>query len=234
MSILKIKPYYKVTIAVLMATLSLRCTDLLVWDGDPEPTVNVLSAEDSTAVRAILDANGLHDIGVREVISLQNSSVGGIKVDSLDITEFVFTNALDAFVGGFSVDIIACPVETLIIRDTIHINLTIGIGGTNLRAIPDNISLFKGSMYMYLANNRIQYISPAIMQCDIGFFDIQSNRLCSVPDTIINWILSKRPNTKYWQTTQNCELTLLSSFTPSPKEPTCSPRNLDYFPLTGF
>lgn len=183
--------------------INLRC-DLLVWDGDPPPQINVLTTRDSTAVRALLDANGLQDVGVRDVINLQDSRVGTINFNTIGITSFVFTSALDTFTSGFRVNVIDCPVETLLVLDTIHIDLTIGIARTNLREIPDNISLFKGYLYLYLPDNQIRYISPEIMQCDIGFIDISNNRLCTVSDSLNYWILSKRPNTQNWQSTQKC------------------------------
>ena len=117
MNILKIKPCFTLLTAIFIALVSLKCSDLLVWNGDPGPEVNMLTERDSTAVRALLDANGLQDVEVREVISLQSSRVGGITLDSLAITSFVFTNALNTFVHGFSVNIIDCPVETLIINN---------------------------------------------------------------------------------------------------------------------
>jgi hypothetical protein len=194
--------------AILTGILLFSCGDLFVWNGDPDPPINVLTAKDSLAVRAILDANGLYDKEVRDVINLQSSMVGTINLDSLAITKFVFTNAIDTFIHGLSINIFDSPIDTLIIMDTIHIDFSIGINRTNLRSIPDNVSLFKGNMYMYLGNNQIQYISPEIMKCDIGFFDIQNNRLCSVPDSLSNWIMSKRPNSKNWQSTQRCSVSM--------------------------
>lgn len=71
------------------------------FGGDIPPTPNVLSAKDSLAVRAILDANGLDTVKVRDVIDLQNSSVGIISLDSLGLTRFVLTNAFDSLRGEF-------------------------------------------------------------------------------------------------------------------------------------
>ncbi len=193
--------------AILTGILLFSCGDLFIWNGDPDPPINVLNAKDSLAVRAILDANGLYDKKVRDVINLQNSMVGTINLDSLSITKFVFTDALGTFIHGISINISNSPIDTLIIMDTIHINITLGITRSKLKSITNYVTLFKGSLYLYLSYNEITFISPEIMKCNVGYINVEYNRLCSVSDSLNTWIIKNSRNSQ-WQSTQRCNVSM--------------------------
>lgn len=170
------------------------------FGGDIPPTPNVLSKKDSLAVRAILDANGLDTVKVKDVIELQNSSVGIISLDSLGLTRFVLTNAFDSLKGGISLNISYSQIDTLIILDTIHQNLTIRIYYTKLQSIPEHIALLTGNIDLYLPNDNLQYISPEILKCNVDYINVRYNHLISVPDSIAALLTSKDGSWQSYQT----------------------------------
>jgi Leucine-rich repeat (LRR) protein len=198
--------YLKVSIVILLfvGITSINC-DLLVWNGSPTPDPNILQKKDSLAVRAILDANGLYDKKVRDVIDLQNSMIGTIMLDSLKLTRFILTNDFDSlgYGSGFEIYILNSSIDTLIISDTIHINLAIGVTRTNLKSIPDNISLLKGNLTLRLPENELEFLPSEIMKCNVSYIDVQYNSLCSVSDTLNNWIIKNSRNPD-WKSTQTC------------------------------
>jgi hypothetical protein len=177
--------------------------EILTGSGDSPPPKNELSVKDSTAVRAILDANGLYNTNVREVIVLQRSLIGTINFKDFSINRFIISNAFDSMGPEISINIFNCPIDTIIIVDTIHINLAIGMNQTKLKSIPDNVSLLKGSLFLYFSNNEIEYIPVQIMNCKISYIDVQYNSLCSISDTMNNWIIKNSRNPD-WKATQKC------------------------------
>jgi hypothetical protein len=187
---------------LLLGLIFIQCKFAL-WDDSPPPQPNSLMPQDSIAVRAILDANGLNKTKVRDVISLQNSMVGSINFNSLMLNKIIITNSFNTFNYGFSLNINNCPIETIEVVDTIIINIAIAMKFTKLKSIPNNISLFQGKLWLYLNNNEIKYMPSEIMNCNVFYIDVQNNELCSVPDTLNKWII-KNSRDSYWQTTQRC------------------------------
>jgi hypothetical protein len=198
------KSYLKVsTFALLFVGIASISCDLLVWNGNPTPNPNVLQKKDSLAVRAILDANGLYDKKVRNVIVLQNNMVGTVTLDSLAITRFVITNTFDSIGTGFRINISNSAIETLIIADTIHHDLSIAIYNNRLKYISDRILLLKGDLTLRLPENELEFLPSEIMKCNVSYIDVQYNSLCSISDTLNNWIIKNSRNPD-WKSTQTC------------------------------
>jgi|GEM_PF-3445449 hypothetical protein len=187
---------------ILIAVFLIGC-DILTNGGNEPPPKNDLSTKDSLAVRAILDTNGLNNVKVRKVISLANSRVGVISLDSVVLKKFIFTSSFDSLGGGTTLNIFNSQLDSIIILDTLNLQLTLQISNTTLRSIPNNISMLKGPISFYLPNNKIQYISFEIMKCNVRYIDVQYNALCSVSDSLNSWIIANSRNSS-WRSTQNC------------------------------
>lgn len=195
---------FKINYALLiLISLFVYGCDLLTFGGDPTPPLNELSVRDSLAVRAILDTNGLKNIKVKDVISLQDSKVGVINLDSVPLTKFIFTSAFDSLDGGITLNIFNNQLDSMDILDTINSELIIQISNTSLKNIPDNISLLKGRLFLYLADNKLKDISSEIFKCQVSYIDVQYNDLCSVSDTLNNWIIKNSRNND-WKLSQTC------------------------------
>ncbi len=195
---------FRILCVILLAEL--LCTGCDGFDGYSSDTytyMNKLSIKDSLAIRAILDTNGLRNKKVEDVIDLQCDIVVMMTLDSVPLSKFIFTSVFDSLHNSFQISISNSPIESLVILDTIHIGLAIDVYNTKLKNIPEQISLLKGRLELYLPNNEVSSISPEIMKCTVYSFIIKSNSLCSVPDSLNEWIILKTHDAN-WQHTQTC------------------------------
>jgi hypothetical protein len=187
---------------LLLGIIFIQCKFVL-WDDSPPAIPNELSPKDSLAVREILDENGLNKTRVWDVITLQNSMVYAITFDSQFFNKLILSRAFNNLSSGVNLVILNCPIETLIVVDTIKIDMAFTIGYTKLRNIPENITFLQGKLWLYLDFNNIKNIPLEIISCNVNFIDVQYNELCSVSDTLNNWIIKNSRNSD-WQTTQHC------------------------------
>jgi hypothetical protein len=166
---------------------------------------NVLSFQDSIAVRGILDANGLDTVKVRDVITLQNSAVVELHFSSsLHLNKFVFSKYLnDLLNNSQGIGLMNNTIDTLIFEDTIYKDLGIRLDFNKLKTIPDDIVKLKGNISIYLDYNQLTSISPNIMNCNVSYVNVDSNYLCNVSDTMKQWLNTKSFSTA-WQSRQTC------------------------------
>jgi hypothetical protein len=166
---------------------------------------NVLSSQDSIAVRGILDANGLDTVKVRDVITLQNSAVVELHFSSsLHLNKFVFSKYLnDLLNNSQGIGLMNNTIDTLIFEDTIYKDLSIRLDFNKLKTIPDDIVKLMGNFTIYLDYNQLTSISPNIMNCNVSYVNVDSNYLCNVSDTMKQWLNTKSGSTA-WQSRQTC------------------------------
>ena len=188
---------------VCFTMLFTHCVEMdLFYDSDY--FTEELNAKDSIAVRAILDVNGLTGKNVRDVIEIDYGMARKMRLDSFALTRFVITKAFDSCEQDFKISITNSVLETLTIIDTVHINLMLDIHSTKLKNIPDQISLLKGRLGLYLSDNQLNFISPEIMKCSIRDIDVRNNELCSLPDSLAGWI-DKESSQNGWRSAQTCQ-----------------------------
>jgi hypothetical protein len=192
-----------ITLFVGLGMLFSGCDELNIDDGSADGMADTLNTRDSAAIRAILDANGMQSKNVRDVIELEDGMAIKLILDSMTLTRFTITKAFDSCVNYFELSIQNGSLETLAVADTVHIPMTLMIKRTNLPRISDDISRLKGRMSVYLSDNQLSDISPAIMQCDVRDMDVNKNELCTLPDSLKNWVNSKSMGAS-WQNTQKC------------------------------
>jgi hypothetical protein len=174
-----------------------------IYDDSPTAPKNILSVKDSLAVRAILDANGLDTVDVRDAIILIDSYVSRINLNARSLTKFIFCKYLDSISTPPTLDLKYNNIDTIIFDDTINYNFLIRLDSNKLHTIPDGINKMKGSITLYLNSNKINTISPNIMQCDVSYVNVDSNYLCNVSDTMKQWLNTKSGSTA-WQSRQTC------------------------------
>ncbi len=191
-----------VTLFAIAGMLFSGCDEINVDNGSNE-WLDELLAKDSAAIRAILDSNGMQGKNVRNVIELQNGMAVKLILDSITGKRFTITSAFDSCVDYFELIIRNSPLETLAIADSVHIPLTLSINRTKLPRISDDFSRLKGRLTLFLSDNELYDISPAIMQCDVRDINVDSNKLCGLPDSLKNWINSKSLGSA-WRNTQKC------------------------------
>jgi len=195
---------HKIAVFLIFILGLIFSCNILANGGNEPPPKNDLSTKDSLAVRAILDTNGLKNVKVRNVIYLYNSLVQSISIDSLKTAKFIFPSQCDSFSGSIGIKISNSSIDTIIFHDSIHIPLSISISHTKLRSIPDQISLLKGTLDLNFAFNQLYFISPQIMNCRVNFVNINNNNLCSLSDSLKNWLIQKSYGDSTWLKTQNC------------------------------
>ncbi len=207
MRLKKNKPVFFATWAlIVLCALFLSCDLSGLWFGSnpsDRPPPNILSKQDSLAVRAILDANGLDTVKVRDVILLAYSEVAEISLRSRSLVKFVFSKYLDSLIAYPSLELQENNIDSLVFPDTIAYGARISLDSNRLRRIPDEIGKLRGAIALFVNSNQISSISPNIMHCNISYMNVNNNMLCNLPDSITQWITSKcRNNT--WPSTQTC------------------------------
>jgi hypothetical protein len=175
-----------------------------LYDDSPTSPPNILNTKDSIAVRAILDANGLDTMKVRNVIFLKNSYIGEINLKSQSLNKFIFSRYLDSLVVSPSLNLQYNNIDTLIVPDSIQFGASVRLEYNKLRQIPDEIGKIKGNIAFYLINNQLTKISPNIMNCKVSYINVIYNNLCNTPDSISQWI-TKNCRDSTWKSTQTCQ-----------------------------
>jgi hypothetical protein len=188
----------------IIGMISLHCDNGILYEDDGEDYSDYLDAKDSVAVRSILDANGLPNKPVRDVVEISFGMVWSITIDSFPFTRFVLPKALDSCSYNIEIIIRNSPVETLSVVDSIRQSLVLSLHYTKLQSIPDCISLLRGPLVLNLWSNEITSISPQVLNCYVLAANFRSNNLCSIPDSIKTWVAKKCGDDK-WQLTQNCD-----------------------------
>lgn len=182
--------YMFVLILLFSTTVFLSCNFQWVpFDGDPASPPNVLSKEDSIAIRGILDDNGLASKKVREVILLGNSMVIQINIDSCSLSEFYFTNNFNLLKSRPALNLRNNQIDSLLFLDTIQNDMTVRLDFNKLRSISSDINKMRGVLSLYLDYNELTSISPNIMNCNVSYINVKYNHLMSISDTsLVNWI----------------------------------------------
>jgi hypothetical protein len=170
------------------------------FDGDIPPTPNVLSKKDSLAVRAILDANGLDTVKVRDVVSFYNSVVVQINLNSRSLSQFVFNKNIDSLWNGCGLSLLYNNIDTLIFADSILNIFSVDLDHNKVRTIPDDIGKTRGPVLLYVNYNALSSVSPNILHCQIYKINVRYNHLVSVPDSIAALLTSKDSTWKNYQT----------------------------------
>jgi hypothetical protein len=175
-----------------------------IYGGYDNEDWNVLQEQDSIAVRAILDANGLQKTEVIQAVLLENSEVTEIDLKSMSLSKFVFCKYIDSLLTDPKLNLIHNNIDTLLFPDTIAKNLQIMLDDNKLKTIPDGMGHLKGNVKLFVGFNEIQSLAPDIMNCSISYIYLNENKLCSPPDSILEWIKKINPST-FWQSTQTCQ-----------------------------
>jgi hypothetical protein len=184
-----------------IALLFLSCgLNPFPFDGDPPKTPNVLSKKDSLAVRAILDANGLDTVKVRDVIDLYNSSVVQINLNSRSLSQFIFNRYFDSLQSSPALNLRNNNIDTIIFTDTISKDQGISLEHNLIRTISNDVDKMRGTMALYLYYNDMTSISPNILRCNISYINVRYNHLVSVPDSIATLLTSKDGSWQSYQT----------------------------------
>jgi hypothetical protein len=202
-------PYGKVllTAALISGCLFSGCSDssdsFSFGEGDDYGDWYILQPKDSLAVRAILDTNGLQKLSVDGVVEVNDAMVTRINLNAKSLSKFIFCKYFDSLLTGPELNIMENDIDTLVFPDTIRQNIFIKLDDNKLQTIPDGFGHLKGTIKLSIGYNRLQTISPDIMNCSVTYLYLNENDLCSLQDSILAWIATINSNS-FWRTTQLC------------------------------
>jgi hypothetical protein len=212
-SVLKINFPVIVSIAIInLANYNCSITDIFKpGDGGGDGYKKAINPKDSIAIRAILNLNGLDSVKIKNVVVLSNVYINSIdysiltqiNFDSLSLNKFIFSKYFDSLSVSPVLTLRNNNIDTLIFPDTIITDIGISLEYNHLRSLSKDVDKMIGSLSLNLNFNELTLVNQAIMHCKISYLNINYNQLCSVPDSIAQWItLNCRDST--WRSTQTC------------------------------
>jgi len=182
---------------------------LLLSNGYSQITPCQNYACDSVTVRAILDSNGLNDLLVVYVSDSLNGRIISLDFTSRNLTTLIPEIGKLSALSGLNLrsnQISSLPNEIgnltsligLVLDNNNLTELPIEIGNltalktlhlvnNQLKSLPSEIGKLTALKNLFLQNNELTSLPTGIIQLDI-FINIYNNRLCSLPDSIANWI----------------------------------------------
>jgi len=164
-----------------------------------------LAIEDSLAVRAILDSNGLKTIPVRKVLdSFAQGRITFLYLNSLNLKTFNFTQNFNVLDSLISLSLDNNQISSITVTDSIKFvnSCTISLTYNSLTTFPIDIFKIIGAPNIFLENNVITSLPEELIHSGPPNYDIDHNKLCSLTDSaVIKWLDTTYGN---WRLRQDC------------------------------
>ncbi len=191
------------SVVLLLLVLFLHCP----FGVEPDKTLSPLKEQDSLAVRAILDSNGLKDIDLsnyddRERVLRQiDSSIYGLMLDTLNIKSVKFVKEFKLLENLEEITFTNNLIRNVYIEDTITFTKTLimDLSFNVLDSFPEQLLKINNIEALYMYNNNIAYLPIEIMNKPYAQFYIRHNKLTNVPDTLKTWLSQYDPDWEKYQ-----------------------------------
>jgi Leucine-rich repeat (LRR) protein len=196
--------YNTVFILLLISTLIfIYCLGIAV----PDKTLLPLNPQDSLAVRAILDSNGLSYINLgdyddrKRVLEQRESFIVKIQFDSFNLDRFRFISEFVVLDSLASLKLNNNNINNIQADDTITFKqlMIVDLSYNKLDSFPDQLLRVNNVEALYMDNNNLVSLPLEIMQKPYQLFTVKYNKLTNLPDTLKAWLSQYDPNWEKYQ-----------------------------------
>ena len=168
---------------------------------EPLPSVCTDGTCDSMSVRSILDRNGLRDLPLDSVTTLEKGRIVSLNLRGFQLSDNIpfEINRLSALrildLGKTGLTTVFPDIGRMPELETVYMD------GNFLKEFSRSIGYCKKLSKLDIHGNQLEWLSSSVMDCPLELLDVSDNRLCSVDSTLAAWLDRNDPD---WNENQRC------------------------------